>query len=205
MYLWAFLLTAAVGLVAGVVAITVGEGLRRGGRGSASGLRWACFGTGTLGAFLLVGGFLFPQLRGRTPPQDGVAFTPNPFTDPLVLSCGLGAFAVVVGWYLAVREPGTIAAGDASLQTARAAVTVILLTAASVAASLCRDRIGVVPAITGAISATRPSTSRTSARRPGPPSPSCTVPPEISVDVMTSLSRWADPSLPQGAASSSAR
>ena len=103
MYLWAFLLTAAVGLVAGVVAITVGEGLRRGGRGSASGLRWACFGTGTLGAFLLVGGFLFPQRRGRTPPQDGVAFTPIPFTDPLVLSCGLGAFALAVGWYLVVR------------------------------------------------------------------------------------------------------
>lgn len=103
MYLWAFLITAAVGLVAGLVWIAVGEGLRRRGRGSASGLRWACFGAGTLGALMLVGGFMFPQLRGRTPPQDGVAFTPSPFTDPLVLSCGLGAFALVVGWYLAVR------------------------------------------------------------------------------------------------------
>ncbi|NLI86181.1 MAG: hypothetical protein GX440_12510 [Propionibacterium sp.] len=103
MYLWAFLITAAAGLVAGVVAIAVGEWLLRRRRGSAIGLRWACFGTGTLGAFLLVGGFMFPQLRGRTPPQDGVAFTPNPFTDPFVLSCGLGVFALVVGWYLAVR------------------------------------------------------------------------------------------------------
>lgn len=84
MYLWAFLITAAAGLVAGVVAIAVGEWLLRRRRGSAIGLRWACFGTGTLGAFLLVGGFMFPQLRGRTPPQDGVAFTPNPFTDPFV-------------------------------------------------------------------------------------------------------------------------
>lgn len=108
MYLWAFLITAAVGLVASLVAITVGEGLRRGGRGSASRLRWACFGTGTLGALMLVGGSIFPQLRGRTPPQDGVAFTPSPFTDPLVLSCGLGAFALALGWYLAVR-------GDRSL------------------------------------------------------------------------------------------
>ena len=50
------------------------------------------------------GGLMFPQLRGRTPPKDGVAFTPNPFTDPLVLSCGLGALALAVGWYLAVRR-----------------------------------------------------------------------------------------------------
>lgn len=103
MYLWAFLITAAVGLVAGLVAIAAGE-LRRRGRGSASGLRWGCFGTGTLGALMLVGSFMFPQLRARTPPKDGVAFTPNPFTDPLVLSCGLGALALAVGWYLAVRR-----------------------------------------------------------------------------------------------------
>lgn len=103
MYLWAFLITALVGLVTGLMAIVMGEGLRRRGRWPASGLRWACFGTGTLGALLLVGGFMFPQLRGRTPTRDGVAFTPNPFTDPLVLSCGLGAFALAVGWYIAVR------------------------------------------------------------------------------------------------------
>ena len=103
MYPWAFLITAAVGLVAGLVAIVVGEALRRRGRWSASGLRWACFGTGSLGALMLVGGFMFPQMGGRTPPQDGVAFTPNPFTDPLVPSCGLGSLALVVGWYLAIR------------------------------------------------------------------------------------------------------
>ncbi len=79
MYLWAFLITAAVGLVAGVVAIAVGEWLRRRGRWSASGLRWACFGTGTLGALMLVGSFMFPQLRGTHAPAGWCRVHTEPF------------------------------------------------------------------------------------------------------------------------------
>lgn len=93
----------AIGLAAGLVTMTAGERLRRQGRWSANGLRWVCFGTGTLGGLMLVVSFLFPQVRGRTPPRDGVEFTPIPFTDPLVLSCGVGAFALTVGLYLVIR------------------------------------------------------------------------------------------------------
>lgn len=76
-----------------------------------------------------------------------IALRANAATAPLV---GIALATALAG--VAFGEAWSIAAGDASLQTARAAVTVILLTAASVAASLCRERIGVVPAITGAIS-----------------------------------------------------
>ena len=79
MYPWAFLITAAVGLVAGLVAIVVGEALRRRGRWSASGLRWACFGTGSLGALMLVGGVQVPSDEGTHAPAGWCRLHAEPF------------------------------------------------------------------------------------------------------------------------------
>ncbi|MHA6524734.1 hypothetical protein [Tessaracoccus sp. G1721] len=109
MYLWALLISAAAGCAAAVAALVVGEGLRR--RGSTAGwMRWAGLGTGVLGALFLIVGFASPRLRGRTPPPGAAEFTPIPFTDPVVLSCGLGAFALLVGAYLIARGDRTWAA-----------------------------------------------------------------------------------------------
>ena len=103
MYLWGFLITAAVGIAAGAAAIVLERSLRRRGGRSADALRWVCLGAGVLGALMLVLGFRFPRLRGRQPAWEGAEFEPVPFTDPLVLSCGVGAFAVVLGVYLALK------------------------------------------------------------------------------------------------------
>lgn len=103
MYLWAFLVTAAVGLAASGAIIAVALTRRRPGARTPAGLTWTCLAAGVLGAVLLVAGLAFPQVRGRQPAAEGAAFAPTPFTDPLVLSAGLGAFAVAVGVFLVAR------------------------------------------------------------------------------------------------------
>lgn len=102
MYLTAFLVTSVVGLTLGFVALIARVNLKSRGR-RADAVPWAGVGAGALGVVLMVLGLVFPRLRGRTPPEEGAEFNPTPFTDPLVLSCGLGTFALVVGLHLVVR------------------------------------------------------------------------------------------------------
>lgn len=96
MYLTAFVVSGAIGAGLGLlVALGVlrGAGRRPGARAPG----WASLVTGVGALGLWGAGALFPRLRGREPRFEGAEFTPSPYTDPFVISCGLGLFAVVVG------------------------------------------------------------------------------------------------------------
>jgi hypothetical protein len=105
MYLISFVVSTVVGLTAAVAAMGLGSGGLRSAdrRGRPSALAWASMASGLAAAGLVLAATVFPRLRGREPSTEGAPFEPTPYTDPFVISCGVGVFALAVGLFAIAR------------------------------------------------------------------------------------------------------